>query len=439
MLGKIGAVAGAVAVVLCWPLAVGQIGERIYQDTVGEYNSPYVSVTTEHYERGYLTSQAVSKIALKSSWKAVFEEQDWPTEWHIAHEIHHGVFGVTSNSTLVVDDNVASQVEAWWGRDAVPLTLTTRTALTRKTDLDLTLNPFVYNDQDGNAFKSEPLTFNGTVSADGSGSFSYALKDAFLQTVADETMQVSGVTGGGEGRWDGRFWIGNQQLQISKLGFANTLTQESLELDSIKVASLNRLSEAQAATEDTPAVGAQLTNSNQLSIASLSSLDGKQYKTFNVDLLLSDLDYDAVTRLSALGDQLDGELSPAQVQDMALALDLLVAKGLTVNLKDISVEAPEGPIKGNVRLTVQPGLARASQNLAQVTAKLDGDMYFEFPSELLTLTEDLEIQADRLVQSGVLTIKEDRAFIALKLVGDKVILGNGDQLPLAMFMMLLLS
>ncbi|MGB7995448.1 MAG: hypothetical protein WCF45_04920, partial [Photobacterium halotolerans] len=70
---------------------------------------------------------------------------------------------------------------------------------------------------------------------------------------------------------------------------------------------------------------------------------------------------------------------------------------------------------------------------------LDGDMYFEFPSELLTLTEGLEPQTDRLIKSGVLTMKEDRAFIAVKLVGDKVILGNGDQLPLAMFMMLLLS
>jgi len=439
MLGKIGAVAGAVAVVLCWPLAVGQIGERIYQDTVGEYNSPYVSVTTESYERGYLTSLAVSKIALKSSWKAVFEEQGWPTEWHIAHDIHHGVFGVTSNSTLVIDDQVASQVAAWWGSDAVPLQLTTRTALTRKTDLDLTLNPFVYDDENGTAFKSEPLTFSGEVSADGHGSFSYTLKDALLQTVADESMQVSGVTGGGEGRWDGRFWIGNQQLQIGTLAFANHETQESVSLDQIKVASHNTLIESKTGTEESPAVSTRLNNSNQLSIASLTSLDGQQFQTFNIDLLLSDLDYEAVTRLSALGDQLDGELSSSQVQEMSLALDLLVAKGLTVNLKDISVVAPEGPIKGNVRLTVQPGLARASQNLAQVTTKLDGEMYFEFPSELLSLTEGLEPQTDRLVQSGVLTMKEDRAFLSLKLVGDKVILGNGDQLPLAMLMMLLLS
>ncbi|UTM58268.1 YdgA family protein [Photobacterium sp. CCB-ST2H9] len=439
MLGKVGAVAGAVAVALCWPLAVGQIGERIYQDTVGEYDSPYVEVTTESYDRGYLSSHAISKIALKSSWKDLFEEQGWPTEWHIAHDIRHGLFGLSSDSTLVVDDAVAPQVTAWWGSDAVPLTLKTTTLLTRKTDLSLTLNPFVYQDEEGNTFKSEPWTFTGEVSADGNGHFSYALKDAQLKTITDESMHVSGLQGGGQGRWDGGFWIGDQHLQLDKLRFTNHLTEQSVDLDTIKVSSVNTLMQGEQAAEEKATTNTTLNNRNQLSVSSLLSLDGKQYQNFNVDLLLADLNYDAVTRLSVMGEDLDGELTQEQAQDVILALDLLIAKGLMVNLKDISIEAPEGPVAGHVRLTVQPGLARASQNLSQISSKLDGEFYLEFPSVLLNTVEGMEAQTERLVQSGVLTLKEDRAYLSLKLEGDKVILGNGDQLPLTMFMSLLLS
>ncbi|QUJ66526.1 DUF945 family protein [Photobacterium sp. GJ3] len=439
MLGKVGAVAGAVVVALCWPLAVGQIGERIFQDTVGEYDSPYVSVTTESYDRGYLQSRAVSKIAVKSSWKDLFEEQGWPTEWQVAHEIHHGLFGMTADSTLVLDQTVTPQVHAWWGSDVVPLTLKTSTSLTRKTDLALTLNPFVYDDQEGNRFTTQPLTFTGHVTADGHSTFGYALKDAQLQTVANESMQLTGLQGGGLGYLDDGFWIGDQHLSVESLAFRDDLSEMAVQMNTIQATTLNQLTEAKKATEAQPAVPSVLNNSNQLSIGTIQGMDGQEYQNFNVELLFTDLNYDAITRLGVLSDDLEGELAPEQLEEIALALDLLVAKGLTFNLKDISLMAPEGPLKGNVRLTVQPGLARASQNLAQITSKLDGEIYFEVPSVLIDEMLGAASPTEQLVESGLLTLQDDKAIFSVKIEGDKVILANGDQLPLAMLMMFFLS
>ena len=49
-LKKIGAIGGAIAVAVCWPIAVGQVGERIYLDTVGKYENPYVKISNESYD-----------------------------------------------------------------------------------------------------------------------------------------------------------------------------------------------------------------------------------------------------------------------------------------------------------------------------------------------------------------------------------------------------
>ncbi|MGR5452384.1 DUF945 domain-containing protein, partial [Vibrio sp. PNB22_3_1] len=37
-LKKLGAIGGVVALGLCWPLAVGQIGERVIEDAIADIN-----------------------------------------------------------------------------------------------------------------------------------------------------------------------------------------------------------------------------------------------------------------------------------------------------------------------------------------------------------------------------------------------------------------
>lgn len=157
MLGKIGAVGGAVAVALCWPFATGQIGERIYLDTLGQYENPYLAVSNDSYQRGYLNSEAVSKIELKDELKFLFEDEGLPTVWFVKHHVSHGFMGVSSTSELLVDEELQPMANALWGENVAPVTFTTSTALTRKTDFTFQINPIEATEVNGNNVAVSPF------------------------------------------------------------------------------------------------------------------------------------------------------------------------------------------------------------------------------------------------------------------------------------------
>lgn len=96
--------AGAVSIVLCWPFITGQIGERIYLDSIAKNKSPYLTITNEKYDRGYLSSNVISKIVVKDEYKSLFEDDGLPTSWTLDHHIKHGFFHITSDSTVQLTD-----------------------------------------------------------------------------------------------------------------------------------------------------------------------------------------------------------------------------------------------------------------------------------------------------------------------------------------------
>ncbi len=57
-----GAVGGAVALVLIWPLAVGKIGQDAITKLVDNANSSAVSAKVVSYDRGYLSSVVKTEV-----------------------------------------------------------------------------------------------------------------------------------------------------------------------------------------------------------------------------------------------------------------------------------------------------------------------------------------------------------------------------------------
>ncbi|MDW3189852.1 DUF945 domain-containing protein, partial [Vibrio sp. Vb0932] len=53
-LKKLGAIGGAISLALCWPLAVGQIGQSIIEDGIANMNDKMIKGEVVEYQRGYL-------------------------------------------------------------------------------------------------------------------------------------------------------------------------------------------------------------------------------------------------------------------------------------------------------------------------------------------------------------------------------------------------
>ncbi|PSW17274.1 DUF945 domain-containing protein [Photobacterium sanctipauli] len=431
MLRKIGAVGGAIAVALCWPFATGQVGEQIYMDTVGKYENPYLAVTNDSYDRGYLGSEAVSRIEVKDEIKQIFEEEGLPTVWYVKHNITHDFMGISSTSEVEVDEALKPIADKLWGEGVAPATFVTSTALTRKTDFTFTINPIKTDNYNGGSADINAFVMQGTVDAKGAGEFSYQLPSASLTTIADETMVLKGLQGQGKGVIDGQFWIGDQQMSLDGVSFKDNTSDQSVDVESLSFAMNNVLSET---TEDTQEP--MLTNTNVVKVGKVIMLDGKEYSNFNFEMAFADLNYPALSRLGDLSDSMDGQLTAEEAERVSLALDLLVAKGMSFEVSDMSVTTPEGDIDSNIQLTLAPGIARISENIGQLPEKLSGEININLPVGLVEADPMLFERANMMVQNSIAEKSDTHYSLKMKVEGDKVVLASGDQLPLAMLFML---
>ncbi|MGF1731004.1 DUF945 family protein [Photobacterium kasasachensis] len=433
MLRKIGAVGGAVAIVLCWPFATGQIGERIYLDTVGKYENPYLTISSESYDRGYLNSDAVSRIEIKDDWKPVFDEEGLPAVWYVQHKVSHGFMGVTSTSELVLDEELRPIADKLWGKGVSPISFTTKTALTRKTDFNITMKPVNFDNEEGAKADIKAFVLEGTVDAQGAGEFHYQLPDATVTTTAQESMVMTGLEGGGKGRLDGQFWIGSQDFALKHVSFKDLVNNKTVEIDNVALGMNNVLAQVEQASGQGEQ---QLTNTNRMTIEKIVSLDGQEYRNFNFKLAFSDLNYPAISRLGNMADDIDEQMSEQQAKEAALALDLLVAKGLKFTIEDLSLVTPKGDVKSHLNLVIAPGIARASENMAKISEKLTGDISLLLPIQLVDEDPILFEKASMMEQSGIVEKGADYYSLQMQIEGDKIILASGDQLPLAMLLML---
>ncbi|MCG6283432.1 DUF945 family protein, partial [Vibrio diabolicus] len=98
---RIGAVGGAIALALCWPLAVGQIGQSVITDGVAHVSNDKVTAELVSYDRGYLSSKVQTRYTVVDpKMKQQMEAEGFPTEIIMDSDVHHGLLSLTSVSTF---------------------------------------------------------------------------------------------------------------------------------------------------------------------------------------------------------------------------------------------------------------------------------------------------------------------------------------------------
>lgn len=422
--------AGAVSIVLCWPFITGQIGERIYLDSIAKNKSPYLTITNEKYDRGYLSSNVISKIVVKDEYKSLFEEDGLPTSWTLDHHIKHGFFHITSDSTVQLTDIERKKADAIWGKGVQPVTLETETALNGNTEFTFTVNPIHYQSELGEKVDSKAFVLSGDMDVNGKGNFQYQLPQFDVTTVAKETMALSGLKGGGDGQFVDQFWIGSQFFDLAAIKLATAEDTQHIQASDIKVTMSNVLSQPKNAVKPTEATE-QVTNTNAVSVGQFVTLDGQKFTNFNFKMAFENLNYQAITELSKMTNPADGQLSQQDVDAAAHALDVLVEQGVIFNLEDLSVKTEQGDINSYMKLIVAPGLKNSSQNIAAITKQLTGDLSLVAPKALVDNNPDVALQIKALKKMGVIEQKENTYDLSMKVEGDHLVLASGAKLPLS--------
>ncbi|EKM32212.1 hypothetical protein VCHENC02_2208, partial [Vibrio harveyi] len=151
-LKKIGAIGGAISLALCWPLAVGQIGQTIIEDGIANMNDEMVKGEIVEYDRGYLSSVVLTRYTVVDpEIKAQLERDGLPTAFDVTSDVTHGLTSLSADSKLV-------------DADFLPLTMHSKTQLNGNTDFMLNLASWNYqNDAQGMHLSSSPAQVKGNV------------------------------------------------------------------------------------------------------------------------------------------------------------------------------------------------------------------------------------------------------------------------------------
>ncbi len=144
-LKKLGAIGGAISLALCWPLAVGQIGQSIIEDGIANMNDKMIKGEVVEYQRGYLSSVVLTRYSVVDpELKTQFERDGLPIMFEVTSDVSHGLTSLTADSKLV--DN-----------DFLPLTMHSKTQLNGNTAFTLDLDSWNYrNEAQGVSVSTSP-------------------------------------------------------------------------------------------------------------------------------------------------------------------------------------------------------------------------------------------------------------------------------------------
>ncbi len=89
---------------LCWPLAVGQIGQSIIEDGIANMNDKMIKGEVVEYQRGYLSSVVLTRYSVVDpELKTQFERDGLPIMFEVTSDVSR-LTSLTADSKLVDND-----------------------------------------------------------------------------------------------------------------------------------------------------------------------------------------------------------------------------------------------------------------------------------------------------------------------------------------------
>ncbi|EGU38074.1 hypothetical protein VII00023_21237 [Vibrio ichthyoenteri ATCC 700023] len=349
-LKKYAAVGGAIALVLCWPLAVGQIGQNVIEDGVAQMNSDAVTAEIVQYDRGYLSSTVQTRYTITDPVLAAQLEADAiPAEIIVNSTLSHGLLSISADSQMV----------NW---PDLPLTLHTVTQLNGNSDFEFKLDNWhqVSEGEEGAMLSVTPSTLKGHVTVLGEVSYQLDVPSIEVDFNSGEKLLVSGITGNGEGKQVNSFWIGDQQIALVDMAV----------LDSAQTPlfALKKAQYVYSSFMDEPSK--RVTTKHNISVGDVL-MDQEEVSNFEVDFALGELDAVAFEQL-VLAYQNAPMMSTEDMQKMIPHIDSLFSNGFYLSMDKLAMTVGQGEFTSEWKLTVPQGTNDVSRNPMSIMPALQG-------------------------------------------------------------------
>ncbi|HDY8065691.1 hypothetical protein LO82_13045 [Vibrio vulnificus] len=412
-LKKIGAVGGAISLALCWPLAVGQIGQNVIEDAVAKLNSAQLQVEIVKYDRGYRTSEVTTRYTIVDPVLVEqFETDGLPLVYEMQSSLKHGLTSLDSVSDLV-------------GEQALPLHIEATTQLNGNTDFVATIDSWNFvSDSEGVAVSTAPMKLSGNATVLGDVDFVLDVPSIQFDFSSGESLHVGNLTGNGKGKHKNGYWLGQQDIRLGEFQVADASAQP-----------LFGLYDAQYLGETKPDTkGERLASAFTFKSKKLLMSDGSEVKDLNLDFSLTNLDMQSFDKLMDVY-QNAASLTPEEVQSLMPHIDALFEKGFDVAVKNLSLKLGEGIFENTWNLSMPQGTEQVTQDPMKIMTSMTGDLSTYFSDELVAEYPFIQEGVDELMVMEILQQVEGGYTLKAKIAEGKLMFDNGQQFPLLALLM----
>lgn len=413
-LKKYGAIGGAIALTLIWPLAVGHIGQKVVEDAVVHLNNESVKSEIVEYDRSYLSSVVKTRYTVVDP---VFADQlamdGLPTEIVVTSDISHGLVSLSAVST--VDD-----------MDDFPLTLETVTQLNGNTRYTMMLDSYnqVSEGAEGAIISVSPSTLSGDVTVLGDISYTLDVPSIEVDFNTGEKMVLNKLAGEGAGKKMNSFWIGEQTLTFDKFAVEDVNQQVLASMATGRYLFNSQIDE----------IDSTLSSQHRMSMEQIIYPEGVLDK-LDVDLAFGGLDSVAFDQLVSLY-QSSPMLTNEDIQTAIPLIDTLFSKGFYLAMNNMALTiGHDGKFESKWRLDVPQGTDNVSQDPMMILPALTGNLESFFSNELVEQYPFIKQGIDEAIVMEMVKPTEAGYQIQAELTEGNLVFENGQKIPLMALLM----
>ena len=407
-LKKWGAIGGAVSLVLCWPLAVGSIGQNVINDGVAHLNSDAFKADVVDYDRGYLSSTVKTRFqVIDPHFAEQLRKDGLPTEFFVLSDVSHGLMSLSAHSVL---ENSTE----------LPIELDTTTQLNGNTDFNLQLDNWHYVAQNKQKVmvSLSPASLSGSLTVLGELSYLLDMPSVELDFASGNKLMMTGIKANGQGKRTSSFWIGEQQLSIADASVIDTNQNSTFHMQNASY----HFTSNEDATEQ------RVSGQHVMTLENLTTAKG-EVGQFKMDLSFGDLDSQAFSRLLDIY-QNNPTLSNSQIQAAVNNIETLFAQGFYVSMNQLSANVGEGNFHSSFDLKVPQGTKNVAKNPMSVLPVLTGQLDSYVSETLLQSFPNVKQLVDEAIVMDIAEQTNQGYRIQAQLENSNLVFKNGQKIPL---------
>ena len=412
-LKKLGAIGGAISLALCWPLAVGQIGQSIIEDGIANMNDEMIKGEVIEYQRGYLSSVVLTRYTVVDpELKTQLVRDNVPTTFDVTSDVSHGLTSLTADSKLV-------------DSDFVPLTLHSQTQLNGNTAFTFDLDSWHYrNEAEDLSVSTSPAKVSGNVTVLGDLNYQVSVPYVQVDFVNGDELHLNGLTGQGKGKQVKGYWLGEQAFSLEKLDVVDSTMTPVFLIENANYS-------GNTATDET---GEKLNSQFNLAAQTMRLTDGTDVDNFKLDFSIADVDSQSFDKIMAIY-QSSAVLSEQEINSLLPHIDTLFNKGFNLSVNELSLAFGEGKFHNEWELSVPQGTEKITQNPMKLVNVTNGTLSTYFSDELVDHYPFIQEGIDELLIMELIDKVEGGYQLKAQIGDGKLKFENGHEFPLIALLM----